>query len=193
MACMGIINGYNTDCETGNPCFRPANNVTRGQLAKIVSNAAGFNDTPGGQQFQDVAPGSTFYDFVWRLADRNIVSGYNCGGPGEPCVGPGNLPYFRTNNNVTRGQMSKIVSEAAGFNDTPGGQQFQDVVPGSTFYDWIWRLADREIMGGYLCGGPGEPCVGPGNLPYFRPGNAASRGQASKIVSNSFFPACETR
>jgi hypothetical protein len=193
MACMGIINGYNSGCETGNPCFRPGNNVTRGQLAKIVSNAAGFSDTPGPQQFQDVLPGSTFYDFIWRLANRGIVSGYTCGAVGEPCIGPGNLPYFRPNNNVTRGQMSKIVSEAAGFSETPGPQQFQDVLPGSTFYDWIWRLADRGIMGGYACGGAGEPCVGPGNLPYFRPGANASRGQASKIVSNTFFPSCEVR
>jgi hypothetical protein len=123
------------------------------------------------------------------LADLGIVSGYPCGGPGEPCGG-GNLPYFRPNNNVTRGQLSKIVSEAAGFSDTPGGQQFEDVAPGSTFYDWIWRLADRGIIGGYVCGGPGEPCGG-GNLPYFRPGNPATRGQSSKIVSNTFFPECE--
>lgn len=188
MACRGIINGYDSGCETGNPCFRPSNNVTRGQLSKIVSNAAGFNDTPTGQQFEDVAVGSTFYDFVWRLADRNVVSGYACGGPGEPCGG-GNLPYFRPNNNVTRGQMSKIVSEAAQYSDTPGAQQFEDVAPGSTFYDWIWRLASRNIMGGYACGGPGEPCGG-GNLPYFRPGNTATRGQASKVVSNTFFPEC---
>ena len=32
----------------------------------------------------------------------------------------------------------------------------------------------------------------PANLPYFRPGNNATRGQASKIVSNTFFPGCVT-
>lgn len=191
MACRGIINGYTLGCETGDPCFRPGNLVTRGQLAKIVSNAAGFDDVPGAQQFEDVPVGSTFYDFVWRLADREIVSGYVCGGPGEPCGG-GDLPYFRPNNNVTRGQMSKIVSNAAGYNDTPDGQQFEDVAPGSTFYDWIWRLVDRGIMSGYPCGGVGEPCGG-GNLPYFRPGANATRGQAAKIVSNTFFADCSAR
>ncbi|MGA7730231.1 MAG: S-layer homology domain-containing protein [Chloroflexia bacterium] len=192
MACRGIINGYPSGCETGDPCFRPNNNVTRGQLSKIVSNAAGFDDDPGAQQFEDVVEGSTFYDFIGRLANRDIVSGYPCGGPGEPCMPPGNLPYFRPNANVTRGQISKIVSEAAGYSDTPGPQQFEDVVPGSTFYDWIWRLADRQIMSGYPCGGPGEPCVLPDNRPYFRPQNNATRGQASKIVANTFFPECYT-
>ncbi len=192
LACRGIINGYSTGCETGNPCFRPGNLVTRGQLSKIVSNSAGFNDDPGLQMFQDVPAGSTFYAFINRLAIRNIVTGYPCGSPGEPCVGPDNLPYFRPNANITRGQLSKIVSEAAGYNTTPGAQQFEDVLPGSTFYDYIWRLTDLGIMNGYPCGSPGEPCVGPDNLPYFRPGSNATRGQASKIVANTFYPNCYT-
>ncbi len=192
MACRGIINGYTSGCESGNPCFKPNNNVTRGQLSKIVSNSAGFDDDPGPQRFEDVPLGSTFYDFIGRLASRDIIAGYPCGGPGEPCVGPGNLPYFRPNANVTRGQISKIVSEAAGYSDPVGDQQFQDVLPGSTFYDWIWRLTDRGIMNGYACGGVGEPCVGPANLPYFRPGANATRGQASKIVANTFLPGCYT-
>ena len=192
LACRGIINGYSSGCETGNPCFRPGNNVTRGQLAKIVSNSAGFSDPAGPQQFEDVPLGSTFFDFIWRLAFRGIISGYPCGGPGEPCIPPDNRPYFRPNADITRGQISKIVSEAAGYTDIPGAQQFEDVVPGFTFYDWIWRLADRGIMSGYPCGGPGEPCNPPDNRPYFRPGKNATRGQASKIVANTFFPECVT-
>jgi S-layer homology domain len=196
MACQGIINGYpcggvGEPCNGNNdPYFRPGNDVTRGQFAKITANAAGYNDTPGAQQYEDVLPGSTFYDFIWRLSDRGLVNGYPCGGPGEPC-GPNNLPYFRPNANITRGQLSKIDANAAGYNDTPGAQQYEDVLPGSTFYDYIWRLSDRGLVNGYPCGGPGEAC-GPFNLPYFRPGSNATRGQASKIVSNTFFPNCQS-
>ena len=118
-----------------------------------------------------------------------MVNGYPCGGAGEPC-GPNNLPYFRPNSNVTRGQLSKIDANAAGLTQTPGAQQYEDVLPGSTFYDYIWRLTDLGVMNGYPCGGIGEPC-GPNNLPYFRPGANATRGQASKIVSNTFFPTCQ--
>jgi hypothetical protein len=81
------------------------------------------------------------------------------------------------------------VSEAKGYSDPQTGQTFQDVAVGSTFYLWIERLASRGIMGGYPCGGMGEPCVG-GNRPYFRPSNNATRGQVSKIVSGAFYPAC---
>ena len=38
-----------------------------------------LNDVPTGQQFQDVAVGSTFYPFVYRLVSRNVMSGYPCG------------------------------------------------------------------------------------------------------------------
>jgi hypothetical protein len=151
--------------------------------------------TPGGPtpcpiQFADVAAGNTFYATIRCLACRGIVGGYPCGGPGEPCPGT----YFRPNNNVTRGQVSKIVSESAGFQDViPSTQQaYEDIAPGSTFHLWIERLAMRNIISGYPCGGAGEPCVAPGNRPYFRPANNATRGQMSKIAAQAFFPNCQT-
>ncbi len=191
LSCRGIVGGY--PCGgPGEPCpgayYRPGNNVTRGQTAKIVTLAAGFADVvPSSQQtFEDVLPGSTFWLYVEQLAGRGIIGGYPCGGPFEPCVGPGNRPYFRPNNNVTRGQLSKIVAGAAGYAETPTGQTFEDVPPGSTFYLWVERLAGRGTVGGYLCGGVGEPCVPPSNRPYFRPNNNATRGQMSKIAASTF-------
>jgi hypothetical protein len=183
LACEGIIGGY------ADGTFRPNADVTRAQLSKIVANSAGFNEPVTRQTFQDMPPGNVFHPFVERLASRGIIGGYPCGGQGEPCVGSG-LPYFRPNANATRGQISKIVSEAKGYSDPVSGQIFEDVPPASAFYDWVQRLAARGIMGGYPCGGPGEPC-GAGNKPYFRPNNNATRGQVSKIVANTFFPGCE--
>ena len=126
LACRNIVNGYSDGT------FRPNNNVTRGQLSKIVSNSAGFTEPQPTQMFEDVpltGPGSTFQPFIGRLASRGYISGYPCGGVGEPCVHPQDRPYFRPNNNATRGQISKIDSNAAGFVDPPSGQQFQDVAP----------------------------------------------------------------
>jgi hypothetical protein len=158
-----------------------------------VSNSAGFYEPiPVGQQsFEDIPLGHTFYEHIERLYGRGIISGYACGGPGEPCVPPTNRPYFRADNNATRGQISKIVATAAGFTDPVVGQTFEDVAESSTFYLWIENLARRGVMQGYPCGNP-EPCVPPTNRPYFRPGDRTTRGQTSKIVSNTFFPECDT-
>ncbi|HET9493631.1 MAG TPA: kelch repeat-containing protein, partial [Chloroflexia bacterium] len=201
LACRDIVSGYpcggpGEPCNANNdPYFRPNNHVTRAQLSKIVSNAAGFSEPPGEQAFEDVPPGYAFFDFIQRLAARGHISGYPCGGPGEPC-GADNLPYFRPGNGATRGQLTKIASNAAGFSDTipPGQYSFSDVPEGSAFHLFVERLLLNrpDAMAGYDCGGPGEPCD-PGNRPYFRPGNALTRGQASKILANTFFPGCEAR
>ena len=197
LACRGIVGGY--PCGgPGEPCpgqyYRPNNNVTRGQVSKIVASAAGFADpVPSTQQtFEDVPPSATFWLTIERLATRGIIDGYPCGGPFEPCIAPNNRPYFRPNNNVTRGQLSKITSGAAGWTETPTGQTFEDVPPGQTFYLTIERLAGRGIIQGYPCGGPFEPCVSPANRPYFRPNNNATRGQMAKIAALAFFPNCTT-
>jgi hypothetical protein len=185
LVCHDIVNGY------PDTTFRPNNNTTRGQISKIVSNSAGYSETIPStvQTFEDVPNTNTFWLYVERVYAHGVLSGYPCGGPLEPCIPPGNRPYFRPNNNVTRGQISKIVANAAGFNEVvPSTQQtFEDVLPGDTFWVYIERMASRGIINGYPCGGPGEPCIGPTNRPYFRVGNSATRGQVSKIDKISFF------
>jgi hypothetical protein len=194
LACNGLMSGYSDGT------FRPYNEVTRGQLAKIVSIASGFTETTSNQTFEDVPVGSTFHLYVERMASRGIVGGYPCGGSeSEPC-GPDNKPYFRPNSDANRGQISKIIATAAhlsGLLNTPAGQpddgqMFEDVTPSNTYYEWVQMLASHGMIGGYQCGGEGEPC-GPTNMPYFRTYNNANRGQASKIVANTYYPSCQTR
>jgi hypothetical protein len=185
LACRGIISGY------ADGTFRPGNDITRGQIAKMVANAAGFQEPVSGQTYEDVPLSHTFYDFIERLSQRGHMGGYQCGlRQTEPCIPPLNRPYFRPAESATRGQLSKIVANAAGFQDPVSGQVYQDVPPSHTFYAEIMRLDQRLIIGGYPCGGPGEPCIPPNLLPYFRPGNNVTRGQASKIVANTFYPGC---
>jgi hypothetical protein len=185
LSCRGIIGGY------ADGTFRPGNNITRGQIAKMVSNAAGFAEPVSGQTFEDVEPGSTFYEWIERLSGRGVMGGYSCGGAGEPCVPPTSRPYFRAGNNATRGQLSKIVSNAAGYSEPHTAQFYADVTGDNPFYGEIMRLTTRGVMSGYPCGGEGEPCDAQ-NRPYFRWGNPVTRGQASKIVANTFYPNCQT-
>jgi hypothetical protein len=168
--------------------------VTRGQLAKILAGAAGLNSPvpPTQQTFADVPPANPFWLAVERLAAVPAISGYTCGGPDEPCDGV-NRPYFRWGVTATRGQISKITARTAGILDPiPSAQQtFADVPPSQPFWGWIEQLAGRQIISGYACGGPGEPCA-PANRPYFRPAGATTRGQLAKIAAGTFFPNCQT-
>ncbi len=186
--CRGFLNGY--PCGgPGEPCpgqyFRPNNNTTRGQFTKILALGRGWPllDPPTGT-FQDVAPGQTFYTYIETAAGRGILAGYPCGGPGEPCVAPGNRPYFRPGNNITRGQLSKLITLGVGWPiQTPvaPAYTFQDVPPASTFFDYVETIVAHGVAGGYPCGGGGEPCVPP-NRGYFRPANNGTRGQLSKML-----------
>jgi hypothetical protein len=149
----------------------------------MVVLAAGWAlANPATPTFQDVAPGSTFYQYVETAAAHGVINGYPCGGAGEPCVGPDNRPYYRLGNNVTRGQVSKMIALSRGWAlANPSTATFHDVPVGSTFFQYVETAVAHGIISGYPCGGPGEPCPGQ----YFRPGNNVTRAQLSKMLSRA--------
>jgi hypothetical protein len=162
--CAGVISGY------ADNTFRPFNNTTRGQMTKIVVLGFGIpissNTTP---LFRDVPNTNPFFPHIQTAAEQNIVSGYACGGTGEPCPGQ----YFRPNNNVTRGQLSKIIVVAANIQlgwaiINPPDATFNDVPQTNPFYTFIETAYCHGIISGYADG-------------TFRWGANATRGQIAKI------------
>ena len=59
---------------------------------------------------------------------------------------------------------------------------FEDVPVTDPFYRYVKTAYEHGLMGGYMCGGPGEECM-PGNKPYFRGGANATRAQLSKMIT----------
>lgn len=115
----GVISGYqcggpNESCDPqGRRYFRPNNNVTRGQTAKMVDISRGWSIiTPASPTFADVpydGSPTSLYSYIETAAARSIISGYACGGPNEPCD-PQGRRYYRPGNSVTRAQLSKMIS-----------------------------------------------------------------------------------
>ena len=86
-----VISGYSDGT------FRPGNNVTRGQLTKIIVGAKGWSLVcPAQGTFSDVPRDNPFYCYVETAVSKGIISGYSDG-------------TFRPGNNATRGQICKIV------------------------------------------------------------------------------------
>ena len=179
----GAISGY-TDGT-----FRPNNDITRGQIMKVVVIANDLSaPLPTNPTFTDVPSTHPFFQWVEIGAANGVGGGYTCGGPGEPCD-QGDRPYFRPYTNVVRGQIAKMVVVARGWTPlAPAQPTFNDVPPSSAYYGYVERANANGIVGGYTCGGEGEPCPGR----YFRPFNTTTRAQASKIVDGSLPPLTPT-
>src|SRR5207247_8687168 len=118
--------------------FRPYNNADRGTLARWVVKARGWAiDTTGGPHFIDVPPSDPLYPYVETAFNHGVLSGYADG-------------TFRPTNNVTRGQMSKMIVNAMGWTiDTTGGPHFNDVDAANPFYGQIETLYNHGLISGY--------------------------------------------
>jgi S-layer homology domain len=88
-----------------------------------------------------------------------------------------------SSNSAQAGSPTPKTSVSAASPDVtcPAGQCFTDVPPANGFYTYVNNLYMDGIIGGYACGGTGEPCDAD-SRPYYRPANLVSRQQMSKFV-----------
>src|SRR5207245_994125 len=114
------------------------------QVAKMVVLAYGLTavatDGEVNQHFTDVATDNPYYTYIETAYSRGIVSGYGDGS-------------FRPYSDVTRGQVAKIVVQAAGLQlVNPDKPTFSDVPTGSTFYSYIQTAYSNGVLAGYADG-----------------------------------------
>ena len=124
--------------------------------------------TPPTPTFQDVPPSHPFYPYIETAYHQGVISGYSCG---AGCL------EFHPGDNVTRGQLCKIIVLAEGWTlADPVIPTFIDVPADYAFYQHIETAYSHGIISGYSCG---VECL------EFRAGSSATRGQICKIVYNA--------
>jgi len=139
--CRNVISGY------ADGTFRPDNPTTRGQFAKMIAIGMGWTlYNPYFPTFSDVAPGSTFYQFIESAYLRGLITGYPCGGPNEPCDTQ-RRPYFRWGSDVTWAQATKMVVTAKGWAQVfPATATFSDVPRSHWAFGYVEAAYQRGII-----------------------------------------------
>ena len=161
---QGVVNG--TDATH----FSPHGTSTRGQFAKVVTLAFGLASyTPAVPDFSDVPSSYFAYAFIESGFHAGILSGFDANSCAAHRVA---YPCYLPNIPITRGQLTKLVVNAAHyplFTPAGGGQTFTDVPPRNVFYPSIETAHNKGVIGGY-----------PGGL--FLPNQNISRDQMCQIV-----------
>ncbi|MFJ7734634.1 S-layer homology domain-containing protein [Lysinibacillus sp. NPDC097231] len=151
---QGVINGF------ADNTFRPNENVTRGQAAKMLVKVLKL-DTKNVQDpyYKDVPKSNEFYKYVAALQNAGIMSG-NANGT------------FMPNEVITRGELAKIL--VLGFNLEVSANYnniFKDVNSQSSNAMYIQTLVDLGIT--------------EGTTPTFSPFNAVTREQFAYFIVQS--------
>jgi hypothetical protein len=132
-------------------------------VCKVLVLGFGWTvNTAGGPHFTDVPSDYWVYDYIETVYNRpnEVISGYGDG-------------TFRPGNDMTRGQLSKVIVLSAGWAiDTTGGPHFTDVPESNSFYSFVETARNRGLISGYANN-------------TFRPDSAVTRGQTAKILYNT--------
>jgi hypothetical protein len=153
----GVVSGY-TDGT-----FRPGDNVTRAQFAKMLAGAMGWPlVTPATPTFGDVPLNDWAYAYIETAAARGVLSGYADG-------------TFRPANKVTRAQAAKILTESRAWQfQAPETSTFTDISTADWFFSYAEAVSAAGVMSGYEDGS-------------FRPHEAVTRAQIAKILTLGVF------
>lgn len=146
----GIVSGF----VDGN--FRPAENVTRAEFAKMIVIAMGWNlpETPAGT-FRDVPVGHWASWYIEAAKSYGALDGYKDGS-------------FRPGRNISRAEMAKIIAASKGFT-SPSQNTFRDITD-HWAKEHILACTKEGVISGYVDG-------------TFRPQASATRAEAAKMIA----------
>ncbi len=155
LANLGIINGF------ADGSYRPYENVTRGQYAKLICTAFGF--TGGYAQFADVPFDQWYAPYVNALAAQGIITGYD--------------GYFYPEDNIKREDAALIINRVARI-------QAINAVNGAAI-----SFADEASISPYAKEAVSELSrlgIMNGDGVSFHPLNLITRGEAAAVISRLY-------
>lgn len=129
----GIIRGY------PDGTFGPERKLTRLQAVQMLLKAKNITDLSApNPNLTDMVPGQYGYEEVAKAVQLGIISGKTA---------KNGTKYFDPGNQLTRGQMAKVIVEAQKL-PLRKTTVFFDVPPSNGFHDYISTLAAERITGG---------------------------------------------
>ncbi len=152
LSCRSYVNGY------ADGLFRPETRTSRAQLTKMLVLGHRWPLlNPTTPTFTDVPHDFWAYPYIETAHAHDVINGYAGG-------------TFRPLDNVTRGQLAKMLVQSQGWPLIhPSPATFTDVGTGHWAYEWIETVAAHGVATGF-----GDHT--------FRPTNFATRAQLSKTL-----------
>jgi len=153
---QNIVNGY------PDKTFRPGNNITRAEFAKLIGGALGLaKQTPGKATFKDVRPTDWHYGYVEAAAKAGLVKGYE--------------GKFRPNDFITRQEITAIMIRAMGKEAEARdlAKEKLALADAAKIADWAKGYVALAVAQGIIEGYPDNT---------FGPTKNATRAEASTMV-----------
>lgn len=147
----GIINKSNY--------FQPENELTRGQMAKMIALALGLETKKvNDPKYKDVPKEHQFYPYIAALENAGIINGYSDG-------------TYGVNKKVTRAHMAKFIVNSFEFERSEAPYfELGDVKIGTEVYQNAATLYFHEVL----------------EVPYiYRPNEYIQRFEAAHIIASS--------
>lgn len=150
-----ILNGY------FDGTFKPENNITRAEFAKIIVSATGSIDPYALSSFKDINKDEWYYSYVSTAYSMGYITGYPDGS-------------FRPNDNITRADICTIVNRVLKAENSSASAFKDDSLIPSYAKNAVYALNSKGVINGYQDG-------------TFAPLTFATRAQTAKIIYAAFF------
>ena len=156
-----LLNRKNILDGVSSNSFAPQQNLTRGQVAKIMALLTGVPGTTEPPQFKDLQADKWSTVFVTAAKKEGLVGGYSDGS-------------YKPEQAITRAELAKLVVMAAKINmskNTPN--KFKDLPAKHWAIDYLQAAIDARLLSGY-----------PDHT--LRPDAKVNRAEATALIANAF-------